>query len=221
MATEGQQASQRRRRLLKAMSTAPVVMTLQSGSAMANTSAYQCLVNVDDQIPGLVPAGSSGGTLARYVRETHVTWFFPDTANLAACPAPFGQLAGLPAADRWIAQIDGTLYTSLGDTVISADIPGGVLASSSVPGGLDVMASAGPSGTMVCATTDGQTSSDLLVMVQVIEDANGHPIGISDSSLVFPQHIQQGAQNFQGITGTCMMSIVGTGANTAFRLNTY
>ena len=77
MATEGQQASQRRRRLLKAMSSAPVVMTLQSGSAMANTSAYQCLVNVDDQIPGLVPSGSSAGTQAQYVRETHMTWFSP------------------------------------------------------------------------------------------------------------------------------------------------
>jgi hypothetical protein len=196
-------------------------MTLQSGSAMANTSAYQCLVNADDQIPGLVPVGGSSGTLAQYVRETRPTWFFPESANLSACPGPVGQLAALPSADRWITEIDGMLYTSLGSTVMSADAPGGVIASSSVPGGLDVMAAAAPSGTMVCATTDGQTMSDLLVMVQVIEDGNGNPVGISDSSVVFPQHIQQGAQNFQGITGTCMMSVTGAGANTAFRLNTY
>jgi len=220
MATEGQQASQRRRRLLKAMSTAPVVMTLQSGSAMANTSAYQCLVNADDEIPGLVPTGSTSGTQAQYVRETHVTWFFPADAVLTNCPGPVGAMAGLASGDRWIAQIDGVFYTSLGSQVMFGDVPGGIMASSSVATGLDVMAAGSPNN-IVCATTDGQTSSDLLVMVQVIEDGNGNPVGISDSSLVFPQHIQQGAQNFQGITGTCMMSIVGTGANTAFRLNTY
>lgn len=199
------------------MSTAPVVMTLQSGSAMANTSAYQCLVNVDDQIPGLVPSGGSAGTQAQYVREAHVTWFFADTANLAACPGPVGQLAGVPSADRWIAEIDGVYYTSLGVPVPFANIAGGLTVSSSVSGALDVMLAADS----VCATSNSQTSSDLLVMVQVVEDGNGNPVGISDSSVVFPQHIQLGAQNFQGITGTCMMSITGTGANTAFRLNTY
>ena len=97
------------------------------------------------------------------------------------------------------------------------NVSGGLTISSTITGALDVMQAEN----VVCATSNGSTNSDLLVMVQVIEDGNGHPVGISDSSVVFPQHIQLGAQNFQGITGTCMMSIVGTGANTAFRLNTY
>jgi hypothetical protein len=36
--------SENRRRLFKALSTAPVVMTLRPGSALANASAYQCLI---------------------------------------------------------------------------------------------------------------------------------------------------------------------------------
>ncbi len=43
-----QPVSARRRKLLKAAATgAPVVATLSSGAAMANVSAYQCLINDD------------------------------------------------------------------------------------------------------------------------------------------------------------------------------
>jgi len=40
--------SDKRRRLFKALSTVPVVMTLQPGSALANSSAYQCVKNMPE-----------------------------------------------------------------------------------------------------------------------------------------------------------------------------
>jgi hypothetical protein len=59
-----QPASADRRRLLRAAAvSAPVVATLPSGSAFANASAYQCVINArnEDQIdiPSHIPAGPS------------------------------------------------------------------------------------------------------------------------------------------------------------------
>jgi hypothetical protein len=44
MASQDDQISDKRRRLFKALSAAPVVATLRPGEALANTSAFQCLV---------------------------------------------------------------------------------------------------------------------------------------------------------------------------------
>ncbi len=43
MAAHNEKISNKRRRLFKALSTVPVVMTLRPGSALANQSAFQCL----------------------------------------------------------------------------------------------------------------------------------------------------------------------------------
>jgi hypothetical protein len=43
MATQDNQISDKRRRLFKALSAAPVVATLRPGQALANASAFQCL----------------------------------------------------------------------------------------------------------------------------------------------------------------------------------
>ena len=51
MSAPDDKISSNRRRLFKALSTAPVVMTLKPGAALANASAYQCAVKLRDIQP--------------------------------------------------------------------------------------------------------------------------------------------------------------------------
>jgi hypothetical protein len=47
MSSKDDQISSNRRRLFKALSAAPVVATLRPGEALANTSAFQCIANLN------------------------------------------------------------------------------------------------------------------------------------------------------------------------------
>lgn len=51
MAAQDNKISGNRRRLFKALSAAPVVMTLRPGSALANASAYQCVTKIVNPAP--------------------------------------------------------------------------------------------------------------------------------------------------------------------------
>jgi hypothetical protein len=87
MATQDNQISDKRRRLFKALSAAPVVATLRPGQALANSSAFQCLSNppaLDDvdqpvYLYDEMPAdctGAPGKDCLAFVARTY--WSFED-----------------------------------------------------------------------------------------------------------------------------------------------
>ena len=86
--------SEKRRRLLKAAATtAPVIATLQSGAAFANTSAFQCIDDaksggVDEVVADPVPSGDHWvrKTIKRYkykrkIDEHISTWWYDVDGN--------------------------------------------------------------------------------------------------------------------------------------------
>ena len=85
--------SERRRRLLKgAAAGAPVIATLQSGAALANTSAYQCLLEAQSNPPDTVTTQADG-----WVRKnaTRTLWYADDGSGNTV----------------WVYTIDGQEFT--------------------------------------------------------------------------------------------------------------
>lgn len=85
-ADEASVALEGRRRLLRAAAAAPLIATLPSGAAMANTSAYQCIVstrNDSDRLPDgaggdyVVPPTPPTDTWVRFTSK-HYTVVYPE-----------------------------------------------------------------------------------------------------------------------------------------------
>ena len=83
MTVHDDKISDKRRRLFKALSAAPVVATLQPGSAFANASAFQCSKNIRDNLtlrPGPVELGSINTEPFLYNRLTY--WVFDHSSRV-------------------------------------------------------------------------------------------------------------------------------------------
>ncbi len=95
MAAHDDNISNKRRRLFKALSAAPVVATLQPGSAFANASAFQCTKNIRDNLtlhPGPVQPGSSQAGPFLYQYLTH--WVFTSYSRVKKSNGSYVSLRG-------------------------------------------------------------------------------------------------------------------------------
>ena len=113
MAAHDDKISTNRRRLFKALSAAPVVMTLRPGSAAA-TSAYQCLakIRLDDVQPTLAPTdlGPVSAPVAPFKYAGPLPYWVIDPSE-----APEGCL--LPDT-TFIVLRDSTYYDDSGEEIV-------------------------------------------------------------------------------------------------------
>jgi hypothetical protein len=87
MATQDNQISDKRRRLFKALSAAPVVATLSPGEALANASSVQCAANIRNGTTPVTELGPLDITLEQngweqhgtYVKNRWAWWFTSDS----------------------------------------------------------------------------------------------------------------------------------------------
>jgi hypothetical protein len=79
MASKDDQISDKRRRLFKALSAAPIVATLRPGEALASHSAYQCAAKIADpaQDPNLDPDNYSSSQLDGFLRKQFDFFVWP------------------------------------------------------------------------------------------------------------------------------------------------
>jgi hypothetical protein len=99
MAAQDQKISPKRRRLFKALSTAPVVMTLQSGSAMATASAINCIDKQQLTPLNTLVKEAEAGPDTGYVYERHSGYEYTSDGTCSTY---------LDAG--WIVDINGDLY---------------------------------------------------------------------------------------------------------------
>lgn len=205
MAAEDNEISPKRRRLFKALSTAPVVMTLQSGSAMATASAFNCLDNKQIKpIETLVPQMVAGDPA--YVYEKHPGYRYTG----GSCPSvPFG-------TEGWIVSIDGEFY----QFETATNVTNLVAVSTSGGNRLDLKKETIKPGEFeVCATTEPMQEVLLLVVYEPLKTGEDGftktPVaggsGMADDVEevgVVPLADPNSGFN-QGITGSCLMSITG------------
>ena len=88
MAAHDDKISNNRRKLFKALSAAPVVMTLRPGAALANVSAYQCLAK--DTKLDFIPASSAEvctGENECFAYQLLTYWEVPSGVSQGRAPA--------------------------------------------------------------------------------------------------------------------------------------
>jgi hypothetical protein len=206
MAAPDNESRQNRRRVLKAISTAPVVATLHSGSAFATASAYQCIDNDDPVIRAFLPSEDPGSTNAKYVYELHDWW------EVTSVPDP--------TCDSRI--VVGTRIVGIGNngTVQYVTFDGDVITSDVVLLQNDTLQIGGTTpGKLPCGSTGPrQANGKFLLFVEPVKHAdNGGLIPANPSEAtgieiqgIYPVKQSDGVN--QGITGTCLVS-VNPGAN--------
>jgi len=182
MAAHDDKISDNRRRLFKALSAAPVVMTLRPGSALANASAYQCAANIPD------PTTLSYGTETVPVCEGEGCYAYQ--------PRPYWDVSGCgyPTVPQIVVETQpGTYVTGSGDIVtVTRD-------------GDDLLG-------FVVSATDTYTcdpaisrQDGLFLLVGQTTPIGGDPTFFSYQG-VYPEK-RLGTAGLQGITGTCLNSI--------------
>lgn len=198
MAAHDDKISTNRRRLFKALSAAPVVMTLRPGSALANASAYQCLVNeagspADFHLnPGDDPnllSCDSGEPCYAYQEKPY--WVVSEgTAAVTSDPATW--------PDAVKALLGATIVETQTDTFIA-------LNGDIVDGGLLVFYEGGAKlrivfGGITYIENIPTQNGLFLVLVEPLD--GGTAIDIAG---VYPEKMQGG--DLQGIAGTCLASV--------------
>ncbi len=132
MSAPDDKISSNRRRLFKALSTAPVVMTLKPGAALANASSMQCLLKESGTVtqkfhlkPASAASCSPPGCFA-YLEQVY--W---DLSSNTTVPAALqGKIVvetavGTQSSNPWVMNTDGTGAGPLADLVT----PGGFVYS--------------------------------------------------------------------------------------------
>lgn len=188
MSAPDDKISSNRRRLFKALSTAPVVMTLKPGAALANASAYQCAGKIFNGSPELTALGPE------------------PTADFVSLPYDYFVLTDIPAgcviqptaSGEFVVYIDGALYRNTQPGV--AVTAGFVYAPGAGEG----------TGTGTLTLLDGSNNS-----CKVISATAGHFALLDDvasdnvfTGVAYPK-ANPTMPNVQGITGTCLASING------------
>lgn len=197
MAAHDDKISSNRRKLFKALSAAPVVMTLRPGAALANASAYQCLNNPSTPADYLPNTSANTATCnigeecfayqeKRYWNVDDGTKVAGVDSNTANWPQEVRDLLGLTLVETEL----GT-YITLGSDVINSDL-------------LDLYGDGklrikDLQGTAYLEEIPARTGL-FLVLVEPLDD--GTRIDIAG---IYPAQTQTGS--LQGITGTCLASI--------------
>lgn len=206
MAAHDDKISTNRRRLFKALSSVPVVMTLRPGSALANTSAYQCLA--DGKISNWhkydwphinMPCPNDGGT-ACYAYE------YRNYINAKEGTAVSG-VSCIQGLHHILIEVGGDGSESYLDF-------NGNMASSYV--GVD------PADNALRVLING--SGDVCKTGIPVRRGLFAVVGHADEGKttftvdgVFPEYRIEDTNGYQGITGTCMNSIVGVTPQTLSR----
>lgn len=193
MAAHEDKISKNRRKLFKALSTAPVVVTLSPGSALATQSAYQCLTKAVDPMPPvgyefhLTDPGCTNDLC--YVYQEKPYW----TVSLGTKPIdPAWPQEVKDLVDATIVETQpGKFITLTGDNVsglVTKDASDDLLI--------------GPVTDPYIVVAGGNTGLFLLV-IEPLGETENPPI---DFVGVYPEFQPTG--NLQGITGTCLTSIM-------------
>jgi len=196
MAAQKEKISGKRRKLFKALSAAPAVVTLSPGSALATDSAFQCALKIADSTsdPNLTQAGPV--VTEGFVNTTLTHWVVAEgegvddgTGSGENLPCP------IDASIEFIVEINGEFYDN---------------ANPGVPTSLNVARAATNSNVLevsnssdeVCRIIEGKPG-DFAVLGAISSD------GESFEALgVYPQR-DTSVDN--GITATCMTSLVDAG----------
>ena len=198
MAARDDKISNKRRRLFKALSAAPVVATLHPGSALATSSAYQCL--------------NTGHDISN--------WHPHDWANMSN-PCPGGSSEACYAYEyRYYIDTDegrstGKSCPSFNNIIV--EVRTGKFYDLD---GLDVTNYIGShsNGKKKLLNSSGQTCKKRIPVRQglfaVVGHKNANGTGFTIDGVVPEKKIKTG---YQGISGTCMNSIIGVTPQTLAR----
>ncbi len=190
MAAHDDQISKNRRRLFKALSAAPVVMTLRPGSALAQGSAFQCLEN---DPPATQFISSTEEMLCDVTDNCSAYadlffWEIPDVPPQAACALQGGET---------LVQTDPDTYVTFPDGV---EVDVNVVASQGQPGLWDIFPES--SSAIPCYEGVSQQRGNFRVVAPLTLDQQGY-----DLTSVQPDFIQPQNPDAVGITQTCLMSV--------------
>jgi len=182
MTDHDDQISNNRRRLFKALSAAPVVMTLRPGEVLANNSAFQCAEKIADpaQLPNLEQYGpvTTPGFLS-----VELEYFALGTVDPACVLKALSGSTVVP--------IEGVLYEISNPGVA---ISNGFEYTKGAPlgtGTLDLLNNGGN----VCQTITAQVGN--FALLDYADGFEGVP---------FPKSVPS-TPGLQGMTGTCLCSV--------------
>lgn len=194
MAAHNEKVSNNRRRLFKALSSVPVVMTLRPGSALANQSAYQCLdhgANISNwhqsNWPHINDPCKEGEVCYAYERR-----YYWDTSTGKPVMVN-GKPAACPALHKVIVQTNGGFLDFTGNDA-------------------SPFVTFNPTDTTLLILQDGngQACIEDIPRQEGLFAVVGHPIDNGTDFVIdgtMPEaRIESG---YQGITGTCLTSIAG------------
>ena len=192
MAGNDDKVSDNRRRLFKALSTVPVVMTLRPGEALAINSAFQCADKIAD--PDTLPNLDVFGPVP--------------TPGFVTLPYDYFELVGVPSScvlqpttNDFVVAIDGELYGNLnpGVPITSGFVydsgPGG---AGSGTGSLTLLDGGG----QPCGDPIPATIGQFALLDSVGDDGLFTGVAWPKANPALPSDLQ-------GITGTCLASING------------
>jgi len=194
MAAHEEKISGKRRKLFKALSAAPAVVTLSPGSALATDSAFQCALKIADGDPNLTQPGPV--VTDGFVDATLTHWAIADgegvddgTGENQDIPCP------IDASVEFIVEINGVFYDSANPGQPSTL---NVAISTTNSNILEVM----DSSDVVCMTIVGKPGNFAVLGAISSDGQSFEALG------VYPQR-DPAVDN--GITGTCMTSLVDAG----------
>lgn len=201
MSAHEEKISGKRRKLFKALSAAPVVVTLRPGSALANQSAYQCL-DLQGAVPVKYhktdPGCPDGATCYGYFERPY--WNPSDGSGTLV---PEMKVSPAMSVHMIVKTREGTYFTESHKDVSS-------MVSENSDGTLDLLDEDGAK----CVTGIARQEGVFLILGEPI-DADGSPVSGSAGTAVgyqpvgvYPEYSQHTGVN-QGITGTCMASVNG------------
>lgn len=210
MSAPDDKISSNRRRLFKALSTAPVVMTLKPGAALANASAFQCAARLRSSPPldwyreiphGAVDLGDGIYTVGGFFFKKMRYW---DKENDFKLNSTHGQNGGCPTAISSVPNIiveDGTVFRGLDGAIV-----GNVRLRPSNTKRLQIRANADTdlSDDETCGSV-GPAKEGLFSYVGF----TGNMDSAWNESGFFPEHRisrVDGAGELQGMTDSCMHS---------------
>jgi hypothetical protein len=201
MAAHEDKISNNRRKLFKALSTAPVVATLSPGSALATQSAYQCLTKAVDMPPAnlyhRIDPGCSNDLC--YVYQEKDFWEVPlNTSGGGGGTTEFDTTGWPQAAIDLIGQTivlaESGIFVTLTGDVVAAEL-------------VEVY----DNGNLMRIVDGTETLIDAILTQQGLFLTWVEPLGADETPPIafagtYPE--VQPTGNFQGITGTCLTSIL-------------
>lgn len=184
MAAHDDKISTNRRRLFKALSSVPVVMTLRPGSALANTSAYQCVTDIaakPDPVnlfhPNTMPGACSDSDLC-YAYQERKYW------DVSGC--------GYPGTPAIVVETQPGVYVTGDGFVAMPTFASGALTGFTVGGT-----------PYTCASLVSQQGLFLVVGTPTPDAVSATGFQYTG---VYPQQ-SPSAGGQMGITGTCLNSV--------------